>query len=546
MQAERVEIRSRGASPRVPTGAGLPWAILAVGALAHTAWFIERGSLWLDEAFLALNILHRSPVELLERLSFNQGAPWGFLLAEKFAVVTLGVSDRSLRLVPLLAALAALPVFWRVASFYLHRSGLLLALPLFCFSPLLVLYSAEVKQYSLDVLAALLALWLAHSARALPDWRRAAAVGVAGAVLLWFSHASLMVLGAGGLAVGVAALVRREWPALRLLAIVGSAWGASAGAFFLFAWPQLDELRDFLSRETYAVAFPPTNGAEVELLARRVRDIVDVPFGFYGQPWSSLISVSAVLLAFVGAVSIARRDRLGAAVLIAPLVGAGAALASGLYPFSPRFVLFLAPLIMLLVALGAEGALRRLAEPGAVRRVAGASGVAAAAFLLVMTAWSTERILVREGEGQDIRPVLEHLRSVWRPGDALYLHAASQYPARYYAEVGGVNRSSSGDTLWPVVPTSGTAHTAPALRSALPTLVVGRFRPDGSSTFTRDLTALEGRKRVWFVFTHVVRFERSDLVDDLDRHIAILDAAGQRRAMIRRGRAVALLYDLRG
>jgi hypothetical protein len=147
---------------------------------------------------------------------------------------------------------------------------------------------------------------------------------------------------------------------------------------------------------------------------------------------------------------------------------------------------------------------------------------------------------------QEIRPVLEHIRSVWRSGDVLYLYASSQYPARYYAEVEGVNRSSAGDTLWPVVPTSGTSGGAPALRSAPPRLIVGRFRPDGGSTFARDLAALDGRKRVWFVFTNVVRFESGEIVDDLDRHIAALDASGQRRATIRRGGTIAVLYDLRG
>jgi hypothetical protein len=51
---------------------------------------------------------------------------------------------------------------------------------------------------------------------------------------------------------------------------------------------------------------------------------------------------------------------------------------------------------------------------------------------------------------------------------------------------------------------------------------------------------------VWFVFSHVVRFGRSGIVGDLDRHLAALDAAGTRRTTIQHGVARALLYDLRG
>jgi hypothetical protein len=61
----------------------------------------------------------------------------------------------------------------------------------------------------------------------------------------------------------------------------------------------------------------------------------------------------------------------------------------------------------------------------------------------------------------------------------------------------------------------------------------------------RDLAALDGRKRVWFVFSHVDNFEEKTLVDPLDRYIATLDAAGTRRMTVRHGDAVALLYDLR-
>jgi hypothetical protein len=545
MRVERAESGLRGAGMRLPA-AVTALTVLALGALAHVAWYLERGSLWLDESFLALNIAHRSPGELLEKLSFGQGAPWGFLLAEKLAVVTLGVGDRSLRLVPLLAALAALLLFWRLASFYLRGSALLLALLLFCFSPFLVLFSAEAKQYSVDVLAALVALSLAHSARHLLDWRRAAAIGVTGAVLVWFSHPAIMVLGASGLAVGVAALTQSEWPALRRLAAVGLAWGASACAFFLFAWPKLGGLQDLPSAEAYAIPFPPTSPAEAELLARRANVVLQLPFGFYGHPWSVLIAITAPLLALIGAVSLTRRDRLGAAILFAPLIAAAVAIASGLYPAAPRFELFLIPLIVVLVAAGTAAALRVLSRPGLERRFVAGTAIMAAGFLLSLTGASVARLLGGQREGEEIRPILEHIRSVWRPGDVLYLYETSQYPARYYAEVDGVNRSSAGDTLWPVAPASIPSGNAPALLSAPPRLIVGRDRPEGGTTFERDLVALDGRKRVWFVFGHVVRAEGGFYVNDLDRHLAALDVAGQRRATIRGGTSIAVLYDLSG
>jgi hypothetical protein len=538
---------------RVSPTAGV-WTVLFLGALAHVVWYLERGSLWLDEAYLALNVLHRSPVELLETLSFGQGAPWGFLEAEKLAVSILGPGDWSFRLVPLLAALAALPLFWHVASFYVRGPALLLALMLFSFSPLLVLYSAEAKQYAVEVLASVVALWLAHGATQLSDWPRAIAVAVAGALLLWFSHGAMMVLGAAGLAVGAHALVRRDWEALRRLSIVGFAWGASACAFFLLAWPKLAHLRETqTAQEGYAVPFPPRSAAEAKLLANTVSDIVELPFGFHARPWGNLTGAAAALLALAGALSLMRRDRLGTVVLAAPLIAAATALASGLYPYAPRFLLFLVPIIVVLVAAGTAAGLKLISQPGLKRRfvtaaavaaaAVAAAAVAAAAFLLSVTGASTARLLSGRWETHEIRPILEHIRSVWRPGDGLYLYGLSQYPARYNAEVDGVNTSSEGNTLWPVVPTSGTSTDAPALRSAPPRLIVRRFRED-ASTFVRDVAALEGRRRVWFVFSHIFRRKGGISVEDYDRYVAALDAAGVRLATIRHGRNLALLYDL--
>jgi hypothetical protein len=546
MIVERREVGAYDAGLKVTAVAALPWAILAVGALLRLVWYFDRDSLWLDEAFLALNIVHRSPAELLEELSFGQGAPWGFLLAEKLSVETFGVDEMSLRLIPLLAALASLPIFWRVASFYLEGWPLLLSLTLFSLAPLLVRYSAEVKQYSLDVLASLLALWLLHSARQLSDWRRAVAVGLGGAALLWFSHTSMIVLAAGGLAVGAAALFRRDWEDVRRLTLVGATWAGSAGAFFLLAWPNLRDLSEFLrGSEEYTVPFPPESPDDLSVLARRTGDVLEGAFGIFGRPWSTLIVVAAAGLAVAGSVALVRRDRLRAALLLAPVLAAAAAVATGLYPFGIRFLLFLAPLLIVLVAAGPAALLEVPAARRRERRpIAGAAAIAAA--WLVGAAGVASFRLITNTAGQDIAPVLVDLGAAWRPGDVLYLHAGSQYAARFYAEVDGVHRSSAGDTLWPVVPTMITAGGASALHSAPPTLLVGRFRPGGDTTFTRDLASLDGRPRVWFVFSHVVRFGRSGIVGDLDRHIAALDAAGKRRMTIRHGIAMALLYDLRG
>ncbi len=58
--------------------------ILFVGIVFRLRQYLFGRSLWLDEAMLALNIVNRNFSQMFQPLDFNQGAPIGFLLIEKF------------------------------------------------------------------------------------------------------------------------------------------------------------------------------------------------------------------------------------------------------------------------------------------------------------------------------------------------------------------------------------------------------------------------------------------------------------------------------
>src|SRR6185437_15758947 len=73
-------------------------------ALRGAAWLNDR-NLWIDESMLSLNLIERSPARLLEPLDWNQGAPVGFLLAVKTAIATIGITERSLRLIPFVGSM---------------------------------------------------------------------------------------------------------------------------------------------------------------------------------------------------------------------------------------------------------------------------------------------------------------------------------------------------------------------------------------------------------------------------------------------------------
>ena len=87
--------------------------VVVAGLLWRTVRYALAFPLWGDEAFVAVNFLTRDLLGLTRPLEYFQIAPPGFLLAEWLAVRAFGTGERALRLVPYLAGVASLLLFWR-------------------------------------------------------------------------------------------------------------------------------------------------------------------------------------------------------------------------------------------------------------------------------------------------------------------------------------------------------------------------------------------------------------------------------------------------
>jgi hypothetical protein len=93
-------------TPASPLTERIVWGFVALGCLLRLRQFLFDRALWNDESMLALNLIHRSPAELLRPLEYDQGAPIGFLLLEKMAQLSFGSSEMALRFLPLVCGIA--------------------------------------------------------------------------------------------------------------------------------------------------------------------------------------------------------------------------------------------------------------------------------------------------------------------------------------------------------------------------------------------------------------------------------------------------------
>lgn len=501
--------------------------LIGFGIILRVGRYFQDRSLWLDEASLAVNLISRSYSGLFRTLDFDQGAPYGFLVLEKLAISTFGDSERAFRLFPLLTGIASLFVFWRVASRFLGRSAALLALAFFTVLEPLVYYSSETKPYSFDVLVALVLVWLFDRALSTRRLRPLVAYAVAALAAPWFSYPSVFVLAGTGGALLLVAAIERDWRTAAFRAAV------VAGGAVIFLVVYLTSIRH-LSGGLKGTAEAVTSSGHSSV-AKNIYVLLSDP----GAMPRTLIGL-AVFLVAIGAVIMARQrwPRLAALVLI--VVAAGLAAEIHRYPLVGRLALFLVPLVLLLLALGAVTLVR--STPAAVR------GVVFGAVLLLLAApfWTGLRHLRRPPTAQagtpatlqPTRHLLARLADAWRPGDTLYVSIKSQLAFRYYLTCHDCNPHGKEEArLWPFEPVNGPTQTSQALRPERPSLVVGS--PGGAlESYLDDFDRLVGKRRVWFLFTHTPPVDEQALEFSLDRQ-------GRQVSAFREGTAVVLLYDLR-
>ncbi len=496
---------------------------LAIGVLLRVVRYLHPRSLWLDESYLTLNLTDRSYSDLVGKLDFNQGAPVLFLFLEKAMISVFGDGEYVLRFLPFVAGVVSLFLFLSVARSLLQPRAIVPALFLFATLEPFVYYSAEAKQYGFDVLIGLLLVLLATRAlTAAPNGRTLLPLAIAGLVAPWLSHTSVFFLAGFGVVAAVLALRSRDVVSLAHQGIVYAVWLVSFGIEYAVSIRHLHQLEVTLTR----------SGAGSAHSSSVVKGLYTI-FSDPGQLPRTIVGMTA-LLAAAGAVNIWRRrpEMIGMIAATSTL-----AVVAGLqhkYPIGQRFILFLLPLAVLLVAAGAVELVEALRRP--------LSLIVAAVIVLLVFApagVTAARHLVRPPNAEPMKPMLDYLATNWKRGDTLYLFQNSQYAFRYYLRCHDCNdsRQARERALWPFKTAHGTSQTAPAIVSRTPALVVGSGGDDLLRAFQNDLPKLRGRKRVWFLFTHYYPFAPNNFIEPLNR-------VGQPLAGVQKGVALLYLYDL--
>lgn len=320
------------------------------GILMRIVLFCQNRNLIIDEANVVRNIYERGFLGLLKPLSYEQYAPPLYLWALELSSFFFGYSEMAMRLVALLTGIASLFVFWWLLRRIMHDRAVWLPLGLLCFAPILIKYSAEVKQYGPDVFVAigLVCLALTHDLFTMPLRKFVLSWMLYGSIAVWASQPSVFILASIGFYYFVQCAQQKKWALIKPLILMGAVWLAQFGVYYeLILKPQINsEYLQNYHREFFLFA-TPSNAEEWQHNWIRIREILNNTAGF-----SQLSLQLCIVFILIGGIALLRKSLSQFVLLCAPVLLVLLAAALNQFSLIERVVLFILPFTMLLAGLG--------------------------------------------------------------------------------------------------------------------------------------------------------------------------------------------------
>lgn len=446
--------------------------IVVLGAIFQLRHYLANRSFSGDEASLALNIVTRSFAGLMEPLGYHQAAPLGFLYIEKTLVILLGNRDYILRLFPLISGLLAVYLLHRIVLDYFSTVGIF-ALLMFALNPWLAFFSSEFKQYGSDVMVTLLLVYL--SLRCLKEeaqFRDFLWLGAVGTVTIWISHVSVFILVGSGLALALEKYVYKKRIPFYWLLGLAAAWLTSFGIDYLVS---LQYTAENIYFQTFWMKsfLPLPPWSNIPLLTNVYYKFVLITL----TATDTGVDYLVIALGLVGSLSLFARRPTVALIVVSPFIMTLIASAWQKYPLSYRFMLFLVPLALLLMAEGL-GRIYWLVAKWQKYVALALCGIPAA-FMLFLSFGGALNNFKSPSTTAEIKPVMKYIEENKGQKDVIYLHyravpAFTYYAPFYYLDSGKV--------------------------------IAGVDRQDPKKALDRfftDVKDLGGYERVWFVLSEI-------------------------------------------
>ena len=453
------------------------WLLLVfiTGVFLCSIHFLGRSSMWFDELTCALNVQHHTYYQLAtQSLDYNQVAPVGFLLLEKFATSLFGENDFAFRFFPWIWSLVSLVLFLNIARHFIKGPVLVAAFILFACSVSHWFYGGEAKQYSGDITASLFLVWSALQLMK-EEINKSTVWLIAGlGFLLIISSLPAIVIAPFLLSIIFIRLFKKDVVVSKkhLLLIsfcwaIACAWGAWYAKFVISAKVN-GAMSSYWNR-----GFAPLES--ISSYVKWIYTTLTNEFSYFLTFWMkdsvsqiTIISKGLLLLSIPGIIFLTKRYTVAVLLLFSPLLIALLLATARILPFDNRVAIYATwPFIVSGIAgiIALQNWLPILFRPKASTVL---SLVIALPIFFITIVLPSDR---PPFNGQSSQPVLRELKKQLQPGDILYVYFKSRHALHFYGPKEGITNYVTGKSYDSIVP------------------------------FLKEIDKFKGNKRVWFFFS---------------------------------------------
>lgn len=429
-------------------------------------------SLWFDEA-VVWQIANNPLAEAIAQNAVSNSAPPLFITLLK-GVLLLGDSEFTMRLLPALAGIAAVPAMYGLARQFMERVPAYFTTALVAVTITMVNFSQQLREYSLTVLWTILLLLAFNQFLRSPTWRNWGYVTVMIVVSLFTQYGMALLIVALNLVWAIEWVLspQRQWrDALKwsLAQVIGL---LAAGAVYLLGLQgQMSKvLASGYLQEGY---WDGTRGGLLNLAFWGTWKLLTLT---YAMPGQSMLLFLGLLIIGLWGVWRSEHQRHLLLLIITPIIVVFALALVRLYPYDGnRQIIFLTPMLYILAGFGfawLTAHLRQWWFAGSIAMV-----------FIVLGFVLTWGLISSEGT-EHLRPLVETLQREVQPGDRIYVYSGAVPAFSYY------------------------------YRESQPTWMESIGERATPSTYIPQLDMLTAQPgRLWLVFSHCVAEECAYISD---------------------------------
>ncbi|MDI9319929.1 MAG: hypothetical protein QM530_05565 [Phycisphaerales bacterium] len=400
-------------------------ALILVGIGFRLLLFFQNRNLIIDEANVVRNIYERDYWALLKPLSYEQFAPPLFLWMLKLMSHLFGYSEFAMRFFPLICGISSLFIYRSLLQKILPINSLWLPLGLFCFAPILVKYSTEVKQYIPDALVAIsLALFaLKININNYSKFRFLTVWIVLGSISIWASQPSVFILFSVGLYYFIQCVQEKKRDGIFILIPIGLVWFTQFALYYLLILKsQINSVYLQSYHGPYFLFAVPHSAAEWRHNWLRFREII------YNTGGYNIVSLYlCALLMAVGATSLLRKSLTLFALFVVPIILVMIAAALHQFSLIDRVIIFILPFTMIIVGFGLA---QIIAWSNLYVRAAIIAG-----GLYMISLYNFGSLLYRPFQFHELTKGFDYVLSNHGSGKELYVDCSSKDTYIYYTQI---------------------------------------------------------------------------------------------------------------